>query len=220
MKDPSISLWGPHQLPASPKQTFRKQQSPFSILDPTLHRCHADCSIQLVPCERPFNLTVGTSPVACKPKANFPETTIPVFNFRSNLHRCHADCSIQLVPCERPFNLTVGTSPVACKPKANFPETTIPVFNFRSNLHRCHFPETTIPIFNVRSNLHPTCTAVTQTVRSNLFPVKDPSISLWGPHQLPASPKQTFRKQQSPFSILDPTLAPLSRRLFDPTCSL
>ena len=87
VKDPSISLWGPHQLPASPKQTFRKQQSPFSMLDPTYtgtHRCHADCSIQLVPCERPFNLTVGTSPVACKPKANFPETTIPVFNFRSN----------------------------------------------------------------------------------------------------------------------------------------
>ena len=94
VKDPSISLWGPHQLPASPKQTFWKQQSPFSILDPT---CTAVTQTQLVPSERPFNFTVGTSPVACKPKANFPETTIPIFNFRSNLHRCHADSTPELL---------------------------------------------------------------------------------------------------------------------------
>ena len=55
------------------------------------------------------------------------------------------------------------------------------------------------------SLLDPTCTAVTQTVRSNLLPVKDPSISWWGPHQLSAGPKQTFRKQQSLLSILDLT---------------
>ena len=131
---------GTSPVVCKPKANFPETTIPVFNFRSNLHRhrCHADCSIQLVTSERPFNLMVGTSPVVCKPKANFPETTIPVFNFRSNLHCCHADCSIQLVTSERPFNLMVGTSPVVCKPKANFPETTIPVFNFRSNLHCCH----------------------------------------------------------------------------------
>ena len=139
----------------------------------TVRRCHADCLIQLVPCERPFNLTVGTA-----------------------THRCHADCSIQLVPCERPFNLTVG------------PRVTQ---NVRSNLFPVKDPSISL--------WGPPRTAVTQTVRSNLFPVKDPSISLWGPPRTAVT--QTVRSNL--FPVKDPSISlwgHVSRRMFDPTCSL